>query len=49
MLEAMQTAITPSEYANEVARVAEFLSTNGKSTVAALSAAARVCLRENRF
>jgi excinuclease ABC subunit C len=34
-----QCAVTEEEYASEVARVAEFLSTNGRSTVTSLSAA----------
>jgi hypothetical protein len=44
-----QNAVTSAEYANEVARVAEFLSTNGKSTVAGLSAAREAACERTDF
>lgn len=44
-----QSAISAGEYANEVARVAEFLSTNGQSTVAALSAAREAACERTDF
>lgn len=44
-----QEAVTPVEYAGEVQRVAEFLSTNGKSTVAALSQAREAACERTEF
>jgi excinuclease ABC subunit C len=44
-----QCAITAEEYATEVARVAEFLSTNGRSTLSILSAARDRACEETHF
>jgi excinuclease ABC subunit C len=44
-----QCAVTTEEYASEVARVAEFLSTNGKSTLNVLSAARDRACEETDF
>jgi len=44
-----QCAVTAQEYASEVARVGEFLSTNGRSTLAVLSAARDRACDETEF
>jgi excinuclease ABC subunit C len=44
-----QCAVTTEEYASEVTRVAEFLSTNGKSTLSVLSAARDRACEETDF
>jgi hypothetical protein len=44
-----QCAVTAEEYESEVSRVAEFLSTNGRSTVSVLSAARDRACEETEF